>query len=237
MWRASCSKPAAARDPDAQHSGQGPGRSLGRADQRTHRPGRRAQPQNLRDTKAPHAGRSWIELNTLRSAVPAGSVLIDITRLDVYNFQAKGKEETWLSSRYVAWIIPPPGKDQIQIVDLGRCEEIDEAITLVSNTMSSAAQQDGILRTQGEAAAVKQFDIDFSAVSDMIWPSLEPRLPAGTKNLILSPDGMLWLLPWAALPIDGEKYLLEKYSLRFITSGRDLLPKPALAKNLVTSAP
>ncbi len=188
-------------------------------------------------SKTPNAGRSWIELNTLRASIPPGSALIDITRLDVWNFQAKGKEETWLSPRYVAWIVPPPGKDPIQIVDLGLCEEIDEAITQVSDTMLAATNQDGILRTEGEAVAVKQFDTDFSAVSDMILPSIEPRLPAGTKNLILSPDGMLWLLPWAALPLDGDKYLLEKYSLRFITSSRDLLPKPALAKNLTVSAP
>jgi CHAT domain-containing protein/tetratricopeptide (TPR) repeat protein len=186
--------------------------------------------------KAP-ASRNWIELQTLRASVPPGSALIDITRLDVYNFQAKGKEAIWLPARYVAWIIPPPGKEQVQIVDLGLCDEINEAISQVSDTMSSTAKQDGILRTEGEVAAVKQFDSDFSAVSDMIWPSLEPRLPAGTKNVILSPDGMLWLLPWAALPVDGNKYLLEKYSLRFITSSRDLLPKPALAKTLTTSAP
>jgi CHAT domain-containing protein/lipopolysaccharide biosynthesis regulator YciM len=188
-------------------------------------------------SKTPNASRSWIELNTLRAAIPPGSALIDITRLDVYNFQAKGKEKIWLESRYVAWIIPPPGKDQIQIVDLGLCEEINEAITLVSDTMTATAKQDSLLRSLGEGAAVKQFDTDFSAVSDMILPSLEPRLPAGTKNLILSPDGMLWLLPWAALPVDGDKYLLEKYSLRFITSSRDLLPKPAVAKTLTTSAP
>lgn len=193
--------------------------------------------QISRVAKSPHAGRSWIELQTLRAAVPPGSALIDITMLDIYNFQAKGKETVWLPARYVAWIIPPPGKDQIQIVDLGLCDEINEAIQLVSETMAEAARNEGLLRTEGEKAAVKQFDSDFSAVSDMIWPSLEPRLPTGTKNLILSPDGMLWLLPWAALPLEGNKYLLEKYSLRFITSSRDLLPKPALDKTLTTSAP
>jgi len=42
----------------------------------------------------------------------------------------------------------------------------------------------------------------------------------------VAPDGELWLYPWAALPtVDG--YLAESVDVRYVTSGRDLLPSKA----------
>jgi CHAT domain-containing protein len=44
----------------------------------------------------------------------------------------------------------------------------------------------------------------------------------------VSPDGDLWLYPWAALPTADGKYLTESVEVRYVTSGRDLLPRPSV---------
>jgi CHAT domain-containing protein len=58
----------------------------------------------------------------------------------------------------------------------------------------------------------------------------------GAKNIILSPDGELWLLPWAALPASVDRFLTEEYGLQFVISGRDLIA-PRDDRALSRSAP
>ncbi|HNJ43979.1 MAG TPA: CHAT domain-containing protein, partial [Acidobacteriota bacterium] len=49
------------------------------------------------------------------------------------------------------------------------------------------------------------------------------ELVGNTRHLLISPDGGLNLVPFAALQDETGKYLVEQYSLTFLTSGRDLL--------------
>jgi CHAT domain-containing protein len=51
-------------------------------------------------------------------------------------------------------------------------------------------------------------------------------LPAGTKQLLVAPDGELALLPFEALRLADGSYLIEHYAVSYVSSGRDLLPRP-----------
>lgn len=51
---------------------------------------------------------------------------------------------------------------------------------------------------------------------------LLPQLP-GVKHLIISPDGDLSLVPFGALITEEGKFLAEKYTITYVSSGRDLL--------------
>src|SRR5262249_54407385 len=46
-----------------------------------------------------------------------------------------------------------------------------------------------------------------------------PHLPAGTKTLYLALDGDLARMPWAALPIAGDRVLLVDYALATVPHG------------------
>jgi CHAT domain-containing protein len=54
---------------------------------------------------------------------------------------------------------------------------------------------------------------------------MEPvrRLVGASKRLLVSPDGALNLVPFAALVDERGKYLVESYEIQYLTSGRDLL--------------
>ncbi|MFP2913611.1 CHAT domain-containing protein, partial [Pyxidicoccus sp. 3LFB2] len=46
-----------------------------------------------------------------------------------------------------------------------------------------------------------------------------------TRRLFLSPDGQLALVPFAALH-DGDDFLVDTFDFTYLTSGKDLLPRP-----------
>jgi CHAT domain-containing protein len=48
-------------------------------------------------------------------------------------------------------------------------------------------------------------------------------LVGDARHLLLSPDGALNLIPFAALVNEQNRYLVEDYSITYLTSGRDLL--------------
>ena len=58
---------------------------------------------------------------------------------------------------------------------------------------------------------------------DEVWAPIERALPAGTKTIILSPDGELNFISFATLLNPIDQFLIEKYSIRYVASGRDLL--------------
>jgi CHAT domain-containing protein len=63
------------------------------------------------------------------------------------------------------------------------------------------------------------------ALDEKVLQPLRPLL-GDTRQLIISPDGELNLIPFAALVDERDHYLLERYLFTYLTSGRDLLRPP-----------
>src|SRR5262249_2836886 len=62
-----------------------------------------------------------------------------------------------------------------------------------------------------------------------------------TRRVLLSPDGPLNLIPFAALVDEQDRYLVERYSFSYLTSGRDLLrlqiPRQSKSDPLIVADP
>jgi CHAT domain-containing protein/Tfp pilus assembly protein PilF len=175
----------------------------------------------------------WIELATVRQALPPDAVLIDIARFSVFDFRAKGKEPRWQAARYAAWVIPPQGKGGVRLLDLGEAAPIEAAVKEVRQLLAAAPNT---LADQ-EAAAEQRLR---RALDDLAGRLLRPLAEhvGKTRHWIVSPDAALWLVPWAALPLADGAYAIEKHRISYVVSGRDLVraPDPAPGKGALVLA-
>jgi CHAT domain-containing protein len=169
----------------------------------------------------------WIEISQIREALPADSVLIDIARFSILDFHAKGQEPQWKPAHYAAWITSPHAETQTVLIDLGEADTIDQLVENVRQQIAADASKTGAIAKDGEDTAVTALMKDMSALSDLIWKPLAPHV-GDASQIVLSPDGALWLAPWSALPANeaGDEYLLERYNIRLVISGRDLVAQP-----------
>ncbi len=173
----------------------------------------------------------WLEVADLRKKLPANAVLIDIMRMREVKFQADIDESRLISTRYIAWVVTPGSDTPLAIVDLGDVTKVEPLLQKIRTQLAAAAQADGPLVKDGEAAATKILNSDLSKIADLVWKPLAEKIPAGTTELIISPDGELWSLPWAALPIADQKLLLEDYAIRLVTNSRSLFSSKAPAQD------
>lgn len=174
-------------------------------------------------TGRPAKTNPWIEPDAVRAALAADAVLIDIARFRPFNFAAKGGEAYWQPARYVAWVVPPAGQGNVEIVDLGPAEEIDAAVQAVRKALEGAA---AMIVDEGDEAAEKQLKKPLDELAKRVLQLLTPHL-GQCRQLIISPDAALWLAPWGALPLADGRYAIEQYQLRYLVSSRDLLAPPS----------
>jgi len=164
---------------------------------------------------------AWTSVKQVQSALSDDEVLIEFARYDSYNFEFKFGEPRYYPARYSAWVIPAKG--DVKFVDLGEASIIDDAIGQLQKMYNEPAVVSELVRDQGEVAAVAQWNQVAKNATDLLWKPIAQLLPKTTSRLVVSPDSNLWLLPWAAIPVSDDKFLLEDFGLQFVVSGRDLL--------------
>ena len=172
---------------------------------------------------------TWTEHDALRPALGSEAVFVDIARFQPYDFQAADFSPDGKSgpARYVAWVTHSDPAKPVVIVDLGDAAGIDELVKNVRRQMQVGASKQQ--SDTDEEEAVQNVSVHLAALGNAIWQPLVGHI-GNAESVVLSPDGMLWLAPWAALPATGDdshKYLVEDFELRFVTSGRDLVSSAA----------
>ena len=131
--------------------------------------------------------------------------------------------DVWLSEKYVAWVVPPLGLGNVQCIDLGDAKKIDKAITKVRNQLTRVAAE---MENANEAKLETELKSELGNLSKLVLDPLAQYIE-DADELIISPDGELWTIPWELLhdgTSDGE-YLIENKRIRYVSSGRALIRK------------
>jgi CHAT domain-containing protein len=160
----------------------------------------------------------WVDLTQVRQALGPHSALVEIVRMSVADSDAN----SFQPPRYVAWVIPAAQCDApVQVVDLGDAAAIDQAVSDLRDALVGAP---AVIAERGEPAAVDQVDQQLRQVAQLVLDPLLPLLRDAT-DVVVSPDASLWLVPWAALSLADGSYAIERYTLRYVISGRDLVQR------------
>ena len=173
--------------------------------------------------KADDGAPDWIESDQIQNALSSGSVLVDIARIEVFDFDADDRTNPWQSARYVAWVTRHTDGTDSTLIDLGDAAAIDASVESTRTKVQNAAAS---IEANGEEQAAADLKSELSELSEKIWQPVE-RILDDVNEIVLSPDGALWLAPWTSLPLnsDGgdEQFLLERYTIRFVVSARELV--------------
>ncbi len=166
-----------------------------------------------------------ITLTEVQDAVPADAALIEFTMYRPFDPKAPDIEkEVYGEARYAVYVVPHQG--DVYARDLGSAKEIDKAVDALRQSLRDPQRRDA--KAVG-AAAYKQI--------------LQPIAGSfGTAtHLIFSPDGQLQLIPFDALVDSRGRFLVERYSTTYLTTGRDLLrlevARPSKNKPLIVADP
>ena len=147
-----------------------------------------------------------VTLERTQQAIPAGAALVEFASYRTYNIKSRKKSERWGTTRYAAYVLRPDGTPAW--VDLGEAAPIDQAITTWRGALADPRRTD-----------VQQLA---RTLDERIMRPVRKVL-GDARHLFLSPDGALNLIPFGALMDEQNRYLVETYTITYLSSGRDLL--------------
>ena len=146
-----------------------------------------------------------VTIESVQEALPADAALIEFVLYRPFSLQGKIAERIG-PPRYVAYVLKRQGPPAW--IDLGETAQIDNNVTELRKALSNPQSTD-----------VKQVA---RKLDEQIMRPVR-KLLGETRRVFVSPDSTLNLIPFGALVDEQNRYLVENYSLTYLTSGRDLL--------------
>lgn len=152
-----------------------------------------------------------IELGGVQKAIEDDERLVEVVSYQPFNARLEPKNLP--PRRYGAYVVAHKGAPQF--VDLGEVTAIDAAVQQFR--VAVADPDDDRVTERGRA------------LYDLTLAKVMPKLGGATK-LLMAPDGQLNLVPFAALVDPSGAFAVQKFTITYVTSGRDLLRGKIAAK-------
>ena len=144
-------------------------------------------------------------LATVQAAIPPDAALIEFATYRPFNPRVDNID-AYGEPRYIAYIVRQQG--EVKWKELGPAKKIESAIEALRESLRDPQRKEVQQRAR--------------AVDEEIMQPVRSLFGDATQ-LLVSADGSLNLIPFAALVDEQGKYLIERYSIAYLTSGRDLL--------------
>lgn len=155
------------------------------------------------DIAARALSRPIVAAAAVAGAMPKNTALLEFVKIRDFDFE--NFQDSWGLIRYIVFVLKSDGK--IKLIDLGRAFDIDQTITEAIHSIREAQE--------GPEIILKQ-------LYKLLWAPLEKSL-RGIDKVIISPDGMLNLAPFAALIDKSGAPLVERFIITHVTSGREIM--------------
>ncbi len=170
-------------------------------------------------------------IDDIRRVLPGTGALVEFVRFAKADFGALGRSRRPAVPHYAALVLRPTGP--VHWVPLGEAEDVEAAIRdlRIAHMGCEAGERSTFCSESNYRAAAEEAYL-------RIFDPLEPYLE-GVDQLFVSLDGELNQVPFGALVDLGGQYLIERFRLTHLSSGRDLLrrpPRPRTATGTVVFA-
>lgn len=150
--------------------------------------------------------RALVTLEAVQRAIPRGAALIEWKQYQPRDPKVAKKKAKSATQRYAAYVVKQAG--ELVVVDLGEAPIVDELVQRFRHSLGDRSN----LFVRDDAKELYQ----------KLMKPLSPHLE-NVSHLLVSPDGALNLIPFAALVDDSGEYLGAHLTITYLTSGRDLL--------------
>jgi CHAT domain-containing protein/Tfp pilus assembly protein PilF len=147
-----------------------------------------------------------VTIGAILAAIPSGAALVEFALYAPPLMTAHPGPNSSGPPRFVAYVLR--GDGEVRWKDLGEAKPLNEAVELFRGALRDPKRRD--------AAEVGR------ALDETLMRPLRPLL-GDASQLLISPDGDLSLIPFEALVDESSHYLVERYSISYLGSGRDLL--------------
>jgi tetratricopeptide (TPR) repeat protein len=144
-------------------------------------------------------------------ALPKNTALLEFARVEMRNFKATGKEKRWNPAHYLAFVLPAGTGDKVGMIDLGDAEKIDQGIAAFKREIATIRDIKGLKAIEASRK-----------VYDMVFGPLKKEL-GNVREVFISPDGNLNLIPFEVLQGPDGRFLIEDYTFNYLAAGRDVL--------------
>lgn len=157
-------------------------------------------------------------LEQVRAALPGQTSLVSFVR---YRKMEPGDPADQAGFAYKALVLGGPDA-QPKAIELGDAGDIDALIESWRNQVrfgspeTGAGQARGFIRVSGNVdRRLEDYLEAATALRERVWDPLGPDLK-DSKQIFLVPDGNLNLISFAALPVEGNRFLVEQDPLLHI---------------------
>jgi CHAT domain-containing protein/tetratricopeptide (TPR) repeat protein len=156
-----------------------------------------------------------ISCESVARVLPKGAVLIELFCGRHYDLEHDRPRE---SQRYVALVLCAEDSSKVNIVDLGEAAEIDR---LMIDYQAFLHRESG--RTRDLDAPLSPEGIDTGEeLSGRLFAPIREFLD-GVERIFVCPAGNLVRQSFEVLPDGSAGYLLDRYDITYLSSGRELL--------------
>lgn len=148
----------------------------------------------------------WAGSRTIAQTLPEDTVLVEFARVGFFNFKTRARDQDGHPLHYLVFILSAGEEGRVELIDLGEAADIDRTIELFKKEIKKG--EDGTIPAQ--------------RLFNQVFAEVKTRL-GEVRNVFISPDGNLNLVPFEVFQDPDGRFLIEDYTFNYLAAGRDYM--------------
>lgn len=172
-----------------------------------------------------------VSVHDIAHGLPDGAVLIEYIQFSWFDFKEESPTANRCPDRLMAFVLAKEALDRVLFVDLGNAIVFEEMIRKWLTSLSPLRAQTAHGSSTDSGGGRNQKDDLGDRLRNRLFDPLID-LVGNASRLVIAQDGALSLLPFEALPLNDDEYLIDRFDISYVTTGRDILRWRDQARNV-----